>query len=142
RAVPRLARANGVSRMIEDQGAQTAAGITKSENGQFRIEGAGRPDEVIPWPDPVNHPVREQHPAVLAHSRLCPELKVKLALLFRKIGVGVLDRFDDPALHTPRKSVVQTITVDDTGARRVMSVGAVDQNVCGWNAGGLFDLGS
>ncbi len=74
----RFAGADAVGAVIEEDGLEFVAdGVAEGENGQFRIERAGGPDEVGTGTDPVDLAVVEEDPAVLAHRRFLGELEVE-----------------------------------------------------------------
>src|SRR5205823_1803640 len=140
RAKPRLSRANGVGRVIVDEGSQLVRRIAKRQHWQLGVEWPGGPDKVGARSNPINLSIRKQLAAVLPHGLLLAESKIETAIVLRQTRIGCLHRFDDAALHALDEHFVQPMTMEDHRTGRMVGMSAVYENVCERNPGRLFNL--
>ncbi len=123
--------------MVEQDRLEAAILSTEGQDRQLGVERPGRPHGVIVGPDPVDRPVAEQQPAVLADRRFLAEPEEERDR--REPAGGLHGRLDDLFLHLAREGLIALVAVDRDGRRGVVRVGRVDQDMVERDAGRLLD---
>ena len=126
--------------MVEDDGAKRIRVIAECQDWQLRIERPCRAHDIFARSDPVDLSIVEQFAAVLSHGCLTSEMKEEPAFLSRQRRIGILHGFDHRPPDAGDKRWHRSVVVQGHGARRMMRVRAIDEDMGGRNADGLLDF--